>query len=193
MAENPRKVISLTYVVQKGDTMYLIAKRFGVALQDLIAANPQIKDPNLIYPGQVVNVPVAPAPPPAPHPTPPVSGWCTLCLYPLHPKCPPGSALVLPQDPHIMVALMGMPDPSAWTDCDVYTAWVMRETDDPVVFFWFDLLPAGRGFWINHHSPKNLGMSEVVLVTAENRGHGDSPGSMRMHKGSLRTCCRKDP
>jgi len=188
----------LTYVVQKGDTMYLIAKRFGVPLGDLIAANPQIKDPNLIYPGQVINVPVTqppspPSPPPQPSP-PPVSGWCTLCLDPLHPKCPPGSALVQPRDPHIMVALMGMPDPSIWTGCDIYTAWVMHEDDDPVVLFWFDLLPVtGTGFWINHHRPRTLGMREVVLITAENKGHGDTPGGMKMLKGSLRTCCRRDP
>jgi spore coat assembly protein SafA len=46
-----------TYTVQKGDTMYLIAQRFGVSLEALIAANPQIKDPNLIFPGDVINIP----------------------------------------------------------------------------------------------------------------------------------------
>jgi spore coat assembly protein SafA len=45
------------YIVQKGDTLFLIAKRFGVALNDLIAANPQIKNPNLIFPGDVVFIP----------------------------------------------------------------------------------------------------------------------------------------
>ena len=56
-----------TYVVQKGDTLYLIAKRFGVPLDALIRANPQIKDPNLIYPGDVINIPRAPQPPGPPH------------------------------------------------------------------------------------------------------------------------------
>jgi spore coat assembly protein SafA len=51
------------YIVQKGDTMFLIAQRFGVTLDALIAANPQIKDPNLIFPGDVINIP-GPAPPP---------------------------------------------------------------------------------------------------------------------------------
>ncbi|HHT45945.1 MAG TPA: LysM peptidoglycan-binding domain-containing protein, partial [Firmicutes bacterium] len=45
------------YIVQKGDTLFLIAKRFGVALDDLIAANPQIKNPDLIFPGDVVFIP----------------------------------------------------------------------------------------------------------------------------------------
>jgi len=45
------------YVVQKGDTLFLIAKRFGVSLDALIRANPQIKNPNLIFPGDVVFIP----------------------------------------------------------------------------------------------------------------------------------------
>lgn len=45
------------YTVQPGDTMFLIAQRFGVSLDDLIAANPHISDPNLIFPGDVLCVP----------------------------------------------------------------------------------------------------------------------------------------
>lgn len=45
------------YTVKKGDTMYLIAKRYDVCLDQLIAANPQVKNPDLIYPGQVLCIP----------------------------------------------------------------------------------------------------------------------------------------
>lgn len=45
------------YIVRKGDTLWGIAKRCGVTLAALIAANPQIKNPNLIYPGEQVNIP----------------------------------------------------------------------------------------------------------------------------------------
>ena len=45
------------YTVKKGDTLWGIAKRYGVTLSALIAANPQIKNPNLIYPGNQVNIP----------------------------------------------------------------------------------------------------------------------------------------
>lgn len=44
------------YTVKKGDTLWGIAKRYGVALKTLIAWNPQIKNPNLIYPGEQVRV-----------------------------------------------------------------------------------------------------------------------------------------
>ncbi|HOQ23421.1 MAG TPA: SafA/ExsA family spore coat assembly protein [Bacillota bacterium] len=52
------------YTVQPGDTMFLIAQRFGISLQRLIEANPQVANPNLIYPGQQLCVPVAAACPP---------------------------------------------------------------------------------------------------------------------------------
>ena len=45
------------YVVKKGDTMWLIAKKFGITLDDLIAANPQITDPNRINVGDVIHIP----------------------------------------------------------------------------------------------------------------------------------------
>lgn len=45
------------YIVKKGDTLWGIAKRFGVTLNALIAANPQIKNPNLIYSGNRVHMP----------------------------------------------------------------------------------------------------------------------------------------
>lgn len=46
-----------TYLVRKGDTLWGIAGRQGVELTALIAANPQIKNPNLIYPGDRVHLP----------------------------------------------------------------------------------------------------------------------------------------
>lgn len=46
-----------TYVVQLGDTMRIIADRLGIPLSVLIAANPQIWNPSLIYPGQVICLP----------------------------------------------------------------------------------------------------------------------------------------
>ena len=48
---------SAYYTVKKGDTLWGIAGRYGVTLTALIAANPQIKNPNLIYPGDRVRMP----------------------------------------------------------------------------------------------------------------------------------------
>ncbi|NOH03736.1 MAG: LysM peptidoglycan-binding domain-containing protein [Chloroflexi bacterium] len=51
-----------TYIVQYGDTLSIIAGRFGVGLYDLWRANPQIRNINLIYVGQVIYIPSAAAP-----------------------------------------------------------------------------------------------------------------------------------
>lgn len=44
------------YMVGKGDTLWAIARRFGLTLEKLIELNPQIKNPNRIYAGERVRV-----------------------------------------------------------------------------------------------------------------------------------------
>ena len=46
-----------THAVRKGDTLWGIAKQYGVSLAALLQANPQIKNPNLIHPGEAVRIP----------------------------------------------------------------------------------------------------------------------------------------
>lgn len=45
------------YTVRQGDTLSSIAARNGVSLAALRAANPQIRNPNLIFPGQTIALP----------------------------------------------------------------------------------------------------------------------------------------
>ena len=45
------------YTVVKGDSMWKIAVRYEIGLSEIINANPQIKNPNLIYPGDVLTIP----------------------------------------------------------------------------------------------------------------------------------------
>ncbi len=46
-----------TYTVQRGDSIWKIAAKHQVGMSEIIAANPQIKNPNLIYPGQKLTIP----------------------------------------------------------------------------------------------------------------------------------------
>lgn len=48
---------TLSHTVVRGDTMWKIASKYQVGTSELISANPQIANPNLIYPGQVLTVP----------------------------------------------------------------------------------------------------------------------------------------
>jgi hypothetical protein len=45
------------YIVEPGDTLSLIAERYKATWQELWELNPQIVDPNLIYPGQRLTIP----------------------------------------------------------------------------------------------------------------------------------------
>lgn len=65
----PQSGYTNTYTVQRGDSFSIIAKRYGVSINALWAANPNIRDINRIYPGQVIYVPASS---PAPVPT---SSW----------------------------------------------------------------------------------------------------------------------
>ena len=46
-----------TYTVVKGDSMWKIAVRYEIGISEIIAANPQIKNPDLIYSGDKINIP----------------------------------------------------------------------------------------------------------------------------------------
>jgi len=47
-----------TYVIAKGDTISKIAKKFGVTQEELLAANPQIKNPDKIGIGDEITIPL---------------------------------------------------------------------------------------------------------------------------------------
>lgn len=44
--------------VVSGDSMWKIAVKYQVGLSEIIAANPQISNPELIYPGQIIKIPM---------------------------------------------------------------------------------------------------------------------------------------
>ncbi|MGE5631323.1 MAG: SafA/ExsA family spore coat assembly protein [Caulobacteraceae bacterium] len=46
-----------TYTVRYGDTMWKIAAKYQVGISEIIAKNPQVKNPALIYPGQKLTIP----------------------------------------------------------------------------------------------------------------------------------------
>lgn len=46
-----------THTVKRGDSLWKIAVTYKVGLSEIKAANPSIKNYNLIYPGQIINIP----------------------------------------------------------------------------------------------------------------------------------------
>lgn len=49
----------MKYLIKRGDTLSEIAQRYGVSVDALVRANPMITDPNKIYAGRTLNVPVS--------------------------------------------------------------------------------------------------------------------------------------
>jgi LysM repeat protein len=49
-----------SYMVQWGDTLAIIAGRYGVTVNELLAANPTIYNASYIYAGQYITIPSAP-------------------------------------------------------------------------------------------------------------------------------------
>lgn len=48
---------AVTHKVVSGDSMWKIAVKYQVGLDEIIGANPKITNPALIYPGQIINIP----------------------------------------------------------------------------------------------------------------------------------------
>ena len=54
---SPALAANRTHTVVSGDTMWKLAVKYQVGTSEIIQANPQISNPNLIYPGQILNIP----------------------------------------------------------------------------------------------------------------------------------------
>lgn len=60
-AQNPAVTENKTHTVQPGDTLWGLARKYygdGALYLKIAAANPAVKNPNLIYDGQVLSIPV---------------------------------------------------------------------------------------------------------------------------------------
>lgn len=141
-----------TYIVQPGDTLAIIAVRYGMTVYDLWAANPQIWNPSLIYVGQAINIPVSYAPPPPPvvYPAPyPIPSYPT--------SIPPGSnTLKITYKKGLIVRDSPGGDIIGWATYDEYKEWCYYPgsiTKDSVGKVWVqvDLNPPQHGYttgWI---------------------------------------------
>ncbi|WP_339319246.1 LysM peptidoglycan-binding domain-containing protein [Paenibacillus sp. FSL R10-2734] len=45
------------HTVKQGDTLWKLSKAWGIPLKDMVEANPQLKNPNVLVLGEVVNIP----------------------------------------------------------------------------------------------------------------------------------------
>src|SRR5690606_25359486 len=55
--DTPLGEIVHKHVVVQGDTLWKLSKKWGIPLQSLVKANPQLKNPSVLLTGEVVNIP----------------------------------------------------------------------------------------------------------------------------------------
>lgn len=48
---------TIPYTVLPGDTMWKIAQKYQIGVSEIISSNPQVSNPERIYPGQKLNIP----------------------------------------------------------------------------------------------------------------------------------------
>lgn len=144
------------YIVRPGDTLTSIAHRFGLTVEQILAANPQITDPNLIYPGQPICIPLLPAIP---------SRRRAFWLHPTS-HCPGGMGMGLMdlEKREIWVVAEGLPHPSRFGMDRVVLMVKYRETED---FRVIEMLPLTKEVWMAQEAlAVEFDCDPVVLVGA---------------------------
>ncbi len=156
------------YTVQQGDTLFLIARQFNISLAQLIAANPQIKNPDLIFPGQRICVPVDIS----------IIECCMLLFrtenVPVLPDAEAGGVARVVQSPeggNVLVATIGLPPPETFTG-NIYVAWIRRPGLPSIPF---QLLQTGPviiepGVWVGAFvfgPGEEIAPFRDIVVTAE--------------------------
>ncbi|HHV55683.1 MAG TPA: LysM peptidoglycan-binding domain-containing protein [Firmicutes bacterium] len=192
----------LSHVVRTSDSMWKIARRYGVSLRDLIDANPHIPDPEVLIPGDVLCIPGR-RPEEPERPPEEMEEWCCVILEPVHREVEdPSVTLVrLGRRGHVMIALHDMPDPArlvreSHPDSEfwrlrraAYVGWLMsREGRLKRRIF---LLSAGEGFWIGHQDA-DVETEDEVIVTAEESAQVREPGDVLVYRARLEECTRRE-
>lgn len=167
----PATCAGFIYTVVSGDTLFFIAQRFGVNLNAIIAANPQIPNPNLIFPGQRICVPTGVPPQPVIE--------CCMLLFrtanvPILPDAEAGGVARVVQGPqggNVLVSAIGLPPPSTFGGT-TYVAWIRRPGQAPIAF---QLLQTGPviidpGVWVGaiiFGPGEQFAPFQDIIVTAE--------------------------
>lgn len=165
------------YTVVSGDNMYSIAQKFAVELADLINANPQITDPNVIYPGDVLCIPLLPSQLTLP---------CSVLLTP-KPQIPSGIianaiAYIGPTGNDTISIVSNLPAPSTFGNYSNYSAYIDYTLSKPL----YSTAPEPTPSWAN---TIDLGPQKIIpgvkLFISANQDVSPPPGDLVLFEGFI--------
>lgn len=169
------------YTVQSGETLSAIARRFGITLQALLAANPQITNPDVIQVGQQICIPTAPPPPP------PVRGRRCLVMTPtMRVSNAEPVALLDFNRPFVAVSVADVPSPADMGG-EIYVAWLRRPANTYLAFPMVNC--RGSDWMVSSALTEPLGNFESILITAEPRTPPAAPSGLTVASGRLTEAC----
>jgi len=188
-SENPISCDGELYRVRMGDTLFEISRRKNVPLEKLIAANPQIENPDVIKPGQKICIPHW-EPCPDEKPEEESSCW-RFALLEGTDLAPDGVgfALVKPGDPGWSAVVgFNLPEPCSFGDeFDTFKAWFIESRT--FSRFRLDMCQIADDVWIaedNNHPPPEF---DRVLVTPESSPGITTPTGPTILEGNLIRKC----
>ncbi|GAB6087108.1 LysM peptidoglycan-binding domain-containing protein [Alkaliphilus crotonatoxidans] len=165
------------YTIQRGDTLFSIARNYGITVQQMIQANPQIADPNLVQVGQRVCIPVILKQQ--------ATGISKIDLEPLRQDKITGVALLDSSELTLWIAVFGLPAPAEINpDYCTYRAWLVKDSQS---YLPIELKFSGEpGIEVAYEKfNSNFEGYTQILVTAEKTLNPKEPTGSRLLQGSL--------
>ncbi len=155
------------YVIQAGDTLYFIARRFNIPVNVLLMANPGIDPYNLMI-GQIICVPETP---PVPEPGPEI-----VTLNPTD-ITPDSKGVAFIESDAVTAFVTNVPQPDELPDGEVYKLWV-RESGNgqQVVTTMEEIFPGYWGGRVEVDFPLTTGVS--ILITSAQEENTTAPAGL---------------
>jgi len=186
---SPLKCEGFLYTIQPGDSLYTISQREQIPLKMLLAVNPQIKNPDVIKPGDRICIPRGEH---DSNPNPDSSPWKMLLSWRFAllmgtSQSPDSLGFAIVKSPDrawAAVVAFNLPEPSSFgEEYDTYKAWVI---DSPSYSrFRMEMRNIADGIWLAEGRDGDLSEYDEVIVTPESTPGVSSPTGPAVLEGKF--------